>query len=89
MGHNLFVVGALGEGSSVSRVEEHNSESEDGTTENQRARRLSRARSWDRSSRSGFIPEGHQSPEDEGESRKKVDWYDAQWVKDAGNLDVG
>ena len=66
------------------RHEVHNSESEDGITENQRVRRLSRARSWDRSSRSGSISEGHQSPEDEGESKKKVDWYDAQWEGDAG-----
>jgi hypothetical protein len=34
-------------------------------------------RSWDRGSRSGSISEGHQSPEYDGESKKKVDWYDA------------
>ena len=55
----------------------------------QRARPLSRARSWDRSSRSGSVSEGHQSPEDEGESKKKVDWYDAQWTADSGLKDTG
>ena len=72
-----------------SRREEHNSESEDGTMGSQRARPLSRAHSWDRSSRSGSVSEGHQSPEDEGESKKKVDWYDAQWTAESGLKDTG
>ena len=55
------------------------SESKNGSTENPGTRRRTRARSWDRSSRSGSISEGHQSPEDEGESKKKVDWCDPQW----------
>ena len=41
----------------------------DGTPESTRSSR--------RTSRNGSISEGHQSPEDEGESRKKVKWYDA------------
>jgi len=71
-----------------SRRGERNSESEDGTTENQRARRQSRTRSWDRSSRSGSVSEGHQSPEDEGESKKKVDWCDTQWAGSDGLQDT-
>ena len=71
-----------------SKEEEHNTESEDGTTDDQRARPRFRARSWDRSSRSGSLSEGHQSPEDEGESKKKVDWYDGQRAGDAGLRDT-
>ena len=37
--------------------------------------RLTKARSRDRGSRSGSISEGHQSPDYDGESKKKVDWY--------------
>jgi hypothetical protein len=51
--------------------------SSDRTPENVRGPRQARARSRDRGSRSGSVSEGHQSPEDDGESRKKVDWYDA------------
>jgi len=57
----------------------HNPKSKDATAGNLRACLPTRARSWDRSSRSGSISEGHQSPEDEGESKKKVDWCDPQW----------
>ena len=42
-----------------------------------RGPRQARARSRNQESRSGSVSEGHHSPEDEGESRKKVDWYDA------------
>ena len=38
--------------------------------------RRTRSHSWSSSSRNGSISEGHQSPEDDGESKKKVDWYD-------------
>ena len=38
--------------------------------------RRTRSHSWSSSSRNSSISEGHQSPEDDGESKKKVDWYD-------------
>ena len=59
-----------------SRREGYNSWLEGGTVENSRGHRRTRARSRDRGSRSGSISEGHQSPDDEVESKKKVDWYD-------------
>ena len=51
------------------------------TAESTRGPRPARARDRDRGSRCGSISEdhtseGHQSPEDDGESKKKVDWYD-------------
>ena len=51
----------------------------DKTPENVRGPRLTRAPSERRGSRSGSLSEGHQSPDDDGESKKKVDWmrYDA------------
>lgn len=70
----------------------HNSGSKDGTAEKPRAHRRTRARSWDRSSRSGSISEGHQSPEHEVESKKKVDWCDPQWngpVDAVGTVESG
>ena len=54
----------------------HNSESRGGTVESSSGRRQTAAHSRDRGSRSGSISEGHQSPDDDGESKKKVDWYD-------------
>lgn len=58
----------------------------DKTPEGARGARLTGARYRGRKSRSGTISEGglsgshlsegHQSPEDDGESKKKVDWYD-------------
>ena len=50
----------------------------DGAVENSRGRRRTRARPRGRGSRCGSISEGHQSPDEDGESKKKVDWYDAQ-----------
>lgn len=38
--------------------------------------RRTRSHSWSSSSQNSSISEGHQSPEDDGESKKKVDWYD-------------
>ena len=48
----------------------------DKAPESTKGPRLTRARSRDRGSRSGSISEGHQSPDYDGESKKKVDWYD-------------
>ena len=48
----------------------------DSSPERTRGPRLTRPRLRPRNSRSGSISEGHQSPEDDGESKKKVDWYD-------------
>lgn len=50
----------------------------DGAVENPRGRRRTRARPRGRGARCGSISEGHQSPDEDGESKKKVDWYDAQ-----------
>ena len=39
----------------------------------------------------GHLSEGHQPLEDEGESKKKVDWYGTEWTGhgDAGNPHTG
>ena len=56
--------------------ERYNSGLMDKTSENARGTRLTRSLPRKGGSRSGSISEGHQSPEDDGESKKKVDWYD-------------
>ena len=61
-----------------SRYKERNSGMKDGAVENSRGRRRTRARPRGRDPRCGSISEGHQSPDEDGESKKKVDWYDAQ-----------
>ena len=50
----------------------------DGAVENSRGRRRTRARPRGRDPRCGSISEGHQSPDEDGESKKRVDWYDTQ-----------
>ena len=52
--------------------------------------RLTRVRDWNRGSRSGSISEGHtseghQSPDYDGESKKKVDWYNAAMGRAGGH----
>ena len=60
-------------------------------SESVRGPRQARARSRNQESRSGSVSEGHHSPEDEGESRKKVDRYDAGQTGrgGAGNFQSG
>lgn len=61
-----------------SRYKERDSGMKDGAVENSRGRRRTRARPRGRDPRCGSISEGHQSPDEDGESKKKVDWCDAQ-----------
>lgn len=62
-----------------SRRKGYSTKSTDRSVENPKVRQRTGARSWDRSYRGGSISEGHQSPEEDGESKKKVDWCDPQW----------
>ena len=68
--------------------EGHHSEFKGGTVESSRGRRPTRTRPQDRGGRDCSPPEGHQSADEDGESKKKVDWYDAQLAEDAGMSDM-